>query len=193
MVEKSQKRVIVGITGASGAVYGIRALQMLVEAGIETHLIISASAEKTIRQETTWKIADLQSIAHRYYSNLDIGAAVASGSFQTHGMIIAPCSIKTLSAVANCYTSDLISRAADVTLKEGRPLLLAVREAPFHSGHLRLMQLAAESGAVIFPPIPSFYGGTQTVDEMVTETVGRMLFRMGIENTGFTHWQGGSE
>ena len=170
--------------------YGIRALELLKSVGVETHLVVSSAAYVTISQETDWNPKDILALADYHYSSKNIGAAIASGSFTTQGMIVAPCSIKTLSAIANSYTDNLITRAADVTLKEGRPLLLAVREAPFHRGHLRLMSLAAEAGAIIFPPIPYFYGQAQTVDEMVTGTVGRMLARIGIQNQDYTRWQG---
>ena len=171
-------------------VYGIRALELLKAAGVETHLVISAAAFLTISQETDWNPEEILSIADHHYPADNIGATIASGSFMTQGMIIAPCSIKTLSAVANSYTDNLIARAADVTLKEGRPLLLAVREAPFHRGHLRLMSLAAEAGAIIFPPIPYFYGKAQSIDEIITGTVGRMLVRMGIPNQAYSRWEG---
>jgi len=187
---QNAKRIVVGITGASGVAYGIRALELLRAAGVEIHLIISSAANITISQETEWNPNDILALADYHYSPKNIGAAIASGSFMTQGMIVAPCSIKTLSAIANSYTDNLITRAADVTLKEGRPLLLAVREAPFHRGHLRLMSLAAEAGAIIFPPIPYFYGKAQTVDEMITGTVGRMLARIGIPNQAYTRWGG---
>lgn len=183
-------RLVIAITGSSGVILGIRLLQALRETDIETHLIISPAAAVTISQETRWQIADIQKMANVYYPYHDIGAALASGSFETMGMVILPCSIKTLSAVANSYAEDLISRAADVTLKEGRPLILAVRETPFHRGHIRLMDLAAEAGAIIFPPIPSFYQNPQSVDAMVNNLVGRILARVGIENEGYAHWNG---
>lgn len=183
-------RVVIAITGASGALYGIRALEILRELGIETHLILSKAAHLTITQETSWKVSDVEKLAVVSYHPSDIGAAIASGSFQTQAMAIVPCSVKTLSAVANSYTDDLIVRAADVHLKEGRPLVLVVREAPLHRGHLRIMDLAARAGAVIFPPIPTLYGGVQTLDEMVTATIGRVLLRMGIENEAYHPWQG---
>ena len=186
----SPDRLVVGITGASGAVLGIRLLQALQPLGIESHLVLSPAARVTIRQETDWKISDVLSLASVSYDPADIGAAIASGSFETRGMVIIPCSIKTLSAVANSYADDLLSRAADVTLKEGRPLLLVVRETPLHRGHLRLMDLAAQAGAVIFPPVPAFYARPQTVDEIVDNTVGRVLARIGISNPGYTVWEG---
>lgn len=184
------KRIILAITGASGAILGIRALELLKEAGAETHLIISRAARQTITSETEWSISDVEKLANFTYNPDDIGARLASGSFVNDGMLVAPCSIKTLSGIANSYTDNLIVRAADVCLKEGRRLVLTVRETPLHAGHLRLMQLATEAGAVIFPPIPAFYGGARTVDELVTGLAGRMLLRMGLENEHYPRWDG---
>jgi flavin prenyltransferase len=147
-------RLVVGITGASGAILGIRLLEALKPTPIETHLVLSRFAPLTIQQETNWRVEDVLSQADVSYNFHDVGAAIASGSLITQGMVIIPCSIKTLSVVANSYTDDLLSRSADVTLKEGRPLVLVVRETPYHSGHLRLMSEAAAAGAVIFPPRP---------------------------------------
>lgn len=183
------KRLVIGISGASGVILGIRLLETLRSLQVETHLVLTRAARQTILQETDWRVEDVQALAHSQYSPDEIDAAIASGSFQTHGMLIVPCSIKTLSAVANCYSVDLITRAADVTLKEGRPLVLAVRETPLHAGHLRLMRLAAEAGAIIFPPVPAFYARPQTVEEMVDNLVGRMLARIGIENDTYLHWK----
>ncbi|HVN52983.1 MAG TPA: UbiX family flavin prenyltransferase [Anaerolineaceae bacterium] len=183
-------RLVVGISGASGARLGIRLLEALRAAEIETHLVITPSARRTIVQETNWKVEDVLALAAVSYSIDDLGAAIASGSFFTRGMVVIPCSIKALSAVANSYSADLLSRAADVTLKEGRPLVLAVRETPLHVGHLRLMRLAAEAGAVIFPPIPAFYARPQTVEELVDGFVGRVLDRLGIENGLAYRWSG---
>lgn len=190
------KRLVIGISGASGAVLGVRLLEVL--AGIdavETHLVISPAARITISDETGRSLKEVEALADVVYKPQDVGAAIASGSFHTDGMLVIPCSIKTLSAVANCYADDLMSRAADVTLKEGRPLLLVVRETPLHLGHLRLMVQAAEMGAVIFPPAPAFYAHLSSIDEMVDNTVGRVLARLGIENQLYTPWRGvgGSE
>jgi len=182
--------IIVAITGASGAIYGIRALEILRSLGHETHLVVSAAARRTIEQETGRTVDDVSQIASRTYAPADIDAPIASGSFSTGGMLIAPCSIKTLSAIANCYAVDLVSRAADVCLKEGRPLVLMVRESPLHIGHLRLMTQAAEARAVICPPIPAFYGHPQTVDDIIDASVGRALARMGIENDAYPRWEG---
>jgi 4-hydroxy-3-polyprenylbenzoate decarboxylase len=184
------KRIIVAITGASGAIYGIRTLEILRSLSVETHLIISDAARRILERETDRSAGDVSGLASMTYPPDEIHASIASGSFPVDGMIIAPCSIKTLSAVANSYTPDLISRAADVCLKEGRPLVLLVRESPLHAGHLRLMQEAAEAGAVIFPPVPVFYGHPQTIRDIVDASVGRALARMGIENDFYPRWDG---
>jgi 4-hydroxy-3-polyprenylbenzoate decarboxylase len=188
-----KKRLIVGISGASGVILGIRILEILHEIQeIETHVVMSPAAKSIIAQETDWKISDVISLADVHYNAQDIGAAIASGSYQTMGMIIVPCSVKSLSAVANAYASDLLSRAADVTLKEGRTLVLVVREAPLHRGHIRLMGLAAEAGAILFPPMPAFYTRPQTLDDVVNNLCGRMLARLGIENENYLLWTGTS-
>lgn len=185
------KRLIVGITGASGVIYGIRLLETLAREGrIETHLILSPSAKATIGQETDWSVKQVESLASVVHSDANIGASISSGSFETLGMIVAPCSIKTLSAIACCYDADLIARAADVQLKEGRPVLLLVRETPLHLGHLRLMVQAAEQGAIIMPPAPAFYGRPKTIDDLINVTVGRALARIGIENDLYARWLG---
>ncbi len=186
----SPRRLIVGITGASGAILGIRILETLKVISIETHLVLSETAPLTIKQETDWHLEHVLSLANVAYDFHDIGAAIASGSFDTLGMVIIPCSIKTLSAVANSYTEDLISRAADVTLKEGRPLVLVVRETPYHPGHLRLMSEAALAGAVIFPPVPAYYIRPTSVDNIIDNTVGRVLARLGIKTDLYQEWQG---
>lgn len=186
-----QHRLIVAITGASGAVYGVRLLSVLRErADVETHLVTSPAGLATVSHETDLKPGDLQALADVVHRPGDIGATIASGSFQTAGMIVAPCSIKTLSAVANCYSSDLVSRAADVTLKERRPLVLLVRETPLHVGHLRLMVAAAEAGATIAPPVPAFYQRPSTIDDLVDHTVRRALAHVGLDDTGVKPWQG---
>jgi len=185
------KKLVVGITGASGVILGIRLLQVVREAKLaETHLVISAAAKATIAQETDWKVSDVESLADVAYNVNDVGATLASGSFVTAGMVVIPCSVKTLSAVANSYSADLISRAADVTLKEGRPLVLVFRETPLHLGHLRLMKRATEIGAVILPPVPAFYARPQSVQDIVDEIVGRTLLRLGIENDLYLKWAG---
>jgi flavin prenyltransferase len=186
----STQRLVVGISGGSGAILGIRLLQVLRDTPIETHLVMTSAARLTIEQETDWKPSDVLALADRHYSHRDIAASIASGSFETQGMVVIPCSIKSLSAIANSYSADLLTRAADVTLKEGRPLVLVVREAPLHAGHIRLMGLAARSGAVIFPPMPAFYARPQTLDEVVDNIVGRVLRRLGIENSLYAAWEG---
>ena len=184
------RRLVVGITGASGVILGIRLLEALRPSDIETHLIVSPAARATIPQETDWKVSDVLALADVTYNHADIGAGLASGSFATLGMVVIPCSIKTLSAIANAYANDLITRAADVTLKEGRPLLLVVRETPLHRGHLRLLSLAAEAGGIIYPPVPAFYARPQTVEDVINNTVGRVLARLGISNELYKEWKG---
>jgi 4-hydroxy-3-polyprenylbenzoate decarboxylase len=185
------QRLIVGISGASGAIYGIRALEALRRmGGIETHLVMSAAGRATIGAETDWTPKDVEALADVVHTNANIGATIASGSFETMGMLVAPCSIKTLSAIANCFTADLMARAADVQLKEGRPVVLLVRETPLHAGHLRLMSQAAENGAVIMPPVPGFYSRPRTLDDIVNATVGRALERLGVRNDLFGEWSG---
>jgi 4-hydroxy-3-polyprenylbenzoate decarboxylase len=186
----SLRRLIIGVTGASGAILGIRLLEVLKPNSIETHLVLSESSRITILQETGWNPEDVLALADVSYDYHDIGAAIASGSLSTMGMVIIPCSIKTLSAVANSYTDDLISRAADVTLKEGRPLVLVVRETPYHPGHLRLMTEASAAGAIIFPPIPAFFIHPRSVEEIIDNTVGRILARLGVENDLYQEWSG---
>lgn len=185
------KRVIIGISGASGAIYGIRLLETLrLDAALETHLILSNAAKITIAQETTWTVSDVEALADVVHKEHNIGASIASGSFVTIGMAVVPCSIKSLSAIAHSYADDLLARAADVQLKEGRPLVLAVRETPLHLGHLRLMTQAAEIGATILPPVPAFYSQPQTVDDIINGTVGRILLRLGIDNDLYFEWLG---
>lgn len=185
------ERLIVAISGASGAIYGIRLLEALAQSdAIETHLIISPAARATIVQETAWSVRQVEALADVVHKPDDIGASIASGSFQTRGMIVAPCSIKMLSAVATSYNADLLARAADVQLKEGRPVLLLLRETPLHIGHLRLCVQAAENGAIIMPPVPAFYNAPQTIDDIVNHTVGRALARIGIQNDLYFEWLG---
>lgn len=185
------KRLIVGISGASGAIYGIRILEVLAEhPEVETHLVISRAAGLIITREVDMTVEEIEALADVAYRPDDLAAPIASGSFTTAGMVIAPCSMKTLSAVANSYAANLIRRAADVTLKERRSLVLLVRETPLHLGHLRLMARATEIGATIFPPIPAFYGHPQTVEDVVDETLGRVLSHLGVENDLFTVWKG---
>lgn len=184
-------RLIVGISGASGAILGIRLLEALrQDDSIETHLILSDAAKITIAQETGWKISEVEALADEVHKAGNIGASIASGSFETKGMVVVPCSIKSLSAIAHSYADDLLARAADVQLKEGRPLVLVVRESPLHLGHLRLMVQAAEIGAVILPPMPAFYSEPQSLDDMINGIVGRILLRLGIANDLYSEWLG---
>lgn len=187
-VSDPSRRLIVGISGASGVVYGIRLLEVLRDAGFETHLIMSKSAELTLTYETDLKVSAVKAMAHTVYANTDVGAAVSSGSFKTLGMIIAPCSIRTVSEIATGVTSSLLSRAADVVLKERRRLVLMVRESPLHTGHLRTLTQASEIGAIIAPPLPGFYARPQTIDDMVDHTVGRVLDLFDIDVDLVRRW-----
>ncbi len=186
------KRLVVALSGATGAIYGIRLLEVVKHLpDVEAHVIISPAAKRTIVEETDCTVKDVEALADVLYDYRDIGAAIASGSFRTHGMIVAPCSIRTMSALALCQADNLINRAGDVTLKEGRPLLVMVRETPLHVGHLRLMAQLAELGGIIFPPMPAFYPRPQTIDDLVDNTVGRILDRIGITGHGLTpEWRG---
>lgn len=176
------KRLIVGISGASGAIYGVRLLQVLRDvAGVETHLVMSQAARQTLSLETDLSLRDVQALADVVHDARDIAASISSGSFKTAGMVILPCSIKTLSGIVNSYTDTLVTRAADVVLKERRPLVLCVRETPLHLGHLRLMTQAAELGAVIMPPVPAFYHRPQTLDDVINQTVNRVLDQFDID------------
>lgn len=183
-------RIIVGISGASGIVLGLRALQMLRLAGVETHLVMSKSAELTLHHELDISAEALRAEADVVYAVKNVGAAIASGSFLTDGMLIAPCSVRTMSEIATGVTSTLLTRAADVVLKERRRLVLMVRETPLHTGHLRTMTQLSEMGAVIAPPVPAFYTGIETVDEFATQSVGRALDLFGISDTAICRWQG---
>lgn len=187
------KKLIVGLTGASGAIYGVRLLQVLQSVeGIETHLVISQSARQTLSLETDYALRDVQALADVVHDNRDIAASISSGSFKTLGMVILPCSIKTLSGIVHSYTDGLITRAADVVLKEGRKLVLGVRETPLHLGHLRLMTQAAEIGAVIMPPVPAFYHRPEHIQDIIDQTVNRVLDQFDIElpEDLFNRWQG---
>ena len=179
--QDTPRRLIVGISGASGIIYGITALRMLRELGVETHLVVSKSAIVTLNHESELKFTDLYALADVHYQNTDIGAAIASGSFRTMGMLVAPCSIRSLSEISTGVTSSLLSRAADVVLKERRRLLLMVRETPLHAGHLQSMLNVTNSGAVVMPPVPAFYTKPQSLQEMVDQTVGRALDLFGLE------------
>ena len=193
MTKTPPRRLVVGITGASGTIYGIRMLELLRETGIETHLVMSKSAEMTLAYETYYKPKDVRALATVNHPNADIGATISSGSFQTIGMVVAPCSIKTMSEIATGVTSTLMSRAADVVLKERRRLVLALRETPLHGGHLRTMTQLADMGAILAPVMPAFYNRPKTIDDIVNHTVGRLLDLFGIENAAVKRWHGGRE
>jgi 4-hydroxy-3-polyprenylbenzoate decarboxylase len=185
------RRLTIGISGASGIVYGIRMLELLRETDVETHLVMSRSAEMTLAYETDLKIKDIRAFARVNHPNTDIGASISSGSFQTMGMVVAPCSIKTMSEIATGVTGSLLSRAADVVLKERRRLVLAVRETPLHGGHLRTMTQLADMGAIIAPIVPAFYNRPKTIDDIINHTVGRLLDLFGLDMPVVRRWQGG--
>ena len=183
--------LIIGITGASGAIYGIRLLEVLAEIDkVETHLVISDSGGKTIEHETSYKIEDVRGLADFCYHIDDVGAAIASGSFKRDGMIVAPCTVKTMSALANSYNENLLIRAGDVTLKERKRLVLMVRETPLHLGHLRNMERLTEMGAIIMPPLPAFYHKPKTIQDIIDHTVGKILDIFDIEHNLFQRWPG---
>lgn len=185
------KRLIIGITGASGVIYGIRALELLRAAGgVETHLVLSPSAARTIAEETDYTTAQIKALADQLHSYRDIGASVSSGSFKTEGMLVAPCSVKTLSGIANCFDDDLIVRAADVQLKERRRVVLLFRETPLHAGHIALMEQATRNGAIVMPPVPALYHRPKSIDDIVNQTVGRALDLFGIDPGIVKRWQG---
>lgn len=186
----SRQRLIVGITGASGTVYGIRLLEALREIGIETRLVMSEAAERVAAIETGHTVAGIRALAAVSYGDGDLAAPIASGSFLSLGMVIAPCSIKTLSSIARCASDTLLTRTADVVLKERRKLVLVVRETPLHLGHLRMMTEVTEYGAVVLPPIPGFYHEPRTVDAVIDHTVGKILDQFGLEHTLFRRWEG---
>jgi len=188
MSDTGQQRLVVGISGASGVAYGLRALDACRDLGVESHLIVSKAAVLTLSQETELSIADLNARADVVHKVGDVGAAVSSGSFRTLGMAIAPCSVRTMSEIATGVTSSLLTRAADVTLKERRPLVLMVRETPLHLGHLRTMVKLAEMGAVIAPPLPAFYAKPITLEEMIDQSVGRALDLFGLSWTPVKRW-----
>lgn len=184
-------RLVVGITGATGSVYGIRLLEILRGyPEVETHLVISPPGKRTLVEETAWTVRDVEALAGHVHDSRDIGASIASGSFRTMGMVIAPCSIKTAGSIAACHADNLITRAADVTLKEGRPLILLVRETPLHLGHLRVLTALAEMGAAVLPPMPAFYNRPKTIDDLVNHTVARVLDRLGLPQILVGEWQG---
>jgi 4-hydroxy-3-polyprenylbenzoate decarboxylase len=184
------KRIIVGISGASGVIYGIDLLKALRDCGCESHLVLSEWARKNILLETDYTVAEVERFADHVYDDADLAAPIASGSFITRGMVIAPCTIKTLSAIAHSYNVNLMTRAADVALKERRSLVLVVRETPLHKGHLELMLTAANLGAVILPPLPAFYHRPATIDDIVRHTTGKVLDSLKIHHDLFHRWQG---
>jgi len=186
----ARRRIVVGISGASGAIYGVRLLKMLAELDIESHLVMSRSAQVTLAHEMQLRPADVQALADVCYPNADIGAAISSGSFRVDGMIVAPCSIKTLSEIATGCTGSLLSRAADVMLKERRRLVLMVRETPLHSGHIRSLGAVTEAGAIVYPPVPAFYAMPASIEEMVDHTLGRVLDLFGIDAHTVHRWGG---
>ena len=185
------RRLVVAMTGSTGAIYGVRLLERLrAHGGFERHLVLSNPARRTLAEETDVSVKDVEALADVVHDNRDIGASIASGSFRTEGMVIVPCSIKTASAIATGHTDTLIARAGDVTLKEGRPLIAVVRETPLHLGHLRLLVALAEIGAVILPPMPAFYHRPRTVDDVVDHTVARILDRLGVDHGLVPEWTG---
>jgi 4-hydroxy-3-polyprenylbenzoate decarboxylase len=191
MGSQRPRRIVVAITGATGAVYGVRLLQRLQAAsGVETHLVVSDAASLTLHQEVGMQRREVEALAHVVHKNREIGASIASGSFQTDGMVIAPCSMKTLAAVAHGLADNLVARAADVVLKERRRLVLMVRETPFNLAHLRNMTAVTEMGGIVFPPLPSFYHRPASIDEMVDHTLDRVLDLLGIENDAAPRWPG---
>jgi 4-hydroxy-3-polyprenylbenzoate decarboxylase len=194
MADQRPRRFVVAITGATGAVYGVQLLERLrAIPGVETHLVISDAATLTLHQETGLQRRDVEALAHVVHKNREIGASIASGSFQTDGMVIAPCSMKTLAAVAHGLSDNLIARAADVILKERRRLVLMVRETPFNLAHLRNMTAVTEMGGIVFPPLPSFYNKPDSIAEMVDHTVARVIDLLGIENGIAPRWAGMKE
>lgn len=189
--DKDKMVLIIGISGASGVIYGIRLLEVLSSVNyIETHLIVTEAGEAIIKYETDRNIEDLKALANFSYDIRDVGAQLASGSFKRHGMIVAPCTVKTMSALANSYAENLLIRAGDVTLKERKQLLLLVRETPLHIGHIRTMERLCEMGAIIMPPVPAFYHKPNTIQDIVDHTIGKILDMFGIEHNLFQRWSG---
>lgn len=186
-----QRPLIVGISGASGVIYGVEMLRVLKELGQPSHLILSDSGVRNLEIETTYSAEQVRAMADKVYDVRDVGAAVASGSFRHRGMVVAPCTIKTLSAIANSFNYNLLIRAADVTLKEKRPLVLMVRETPLHKGHLELMAKAADLGALILPPVPAFYHQPKTIEDIIHQSIGKALDYFGIEHNLFRRWGDG--
>lgn len=186
------KRLLIGISGASGAIYGVRLLELMKDSGIETHLIISRAARLTLAHETDISVADVEALATVVYPEQDVGAACSSGSFRTLGMIVAPCSIKTMGEIATGTTTNLVSRAADVCLKERRRVVLMLRETPLHLGHIRSMAAVTEAGAIVYPPVPAFYARPASLEDMIDHTLGRVLDLFDIEIGTVRRWSGRS-
>ena len=183
------KRLIVAITGASGVIYGIRALEILRDVSdVESHLILTPSGARTIIEETAYSVDKVRKLAHHEYNYKDIGASISSGSFKTAGMLVAPCSVKSLSGIAHCYNDELVVRAADVCLKERRRVVLLFRETPLHAGHIALMEQATRNGAIVMPPVPAFYSRPKTVDDLVLQTIGRALDLFEIDTHVVKRW-----
>jgi 4-hydroxy-3-polyprenylbenzoate decarboxylase len=184
------RRIVVGISGSSGPIYGIRTLEVLRKlGGTEIHLVLSDTAERTIGLETEWRIKDVRKLAHVVYQNHDMASSISSGSFQTDGMIVAPCSMRSLAEIAHSVTSQLLTRAADIHLKERRRLVLMVRETPLHLGHLRNMVKATEIGAIILPPVPAFYHRPKSIDDIIDHSVGKALDLLSVPHQLFRRWQ----
>ena len=181
-------RLVVGISGATGAIYGARLLEVLKEKRVETHLIITSTSKRILIEETAYTVEAVEAMASHVHENDDLGAPISSGSFKTDGMVVIPCSIKTLSGIAHSYNENLLTRAADVTLKERRRLVLAVRETPLHQGHIELMLQVSRMGAILFPPMPAFYAHPKTIDDLVNHTVGKILDLLGIDHNLFVRW-----
>jgi 4-hydroxy-3-polyprenylbenzoate decarboxylase len=180
--------IVVGISGATGAIYGVRFLEVLKEKKMETHLIISPTAKKILIEETAYTVESVKTLASSVYEDEDLAAPVSSGSFKTDGMVVIPCSIKTLSGIAHSYNENLLTRAADVTLKERRKLVLVVRETPLHQGHIELMLQASRTGAILFPPVPAFYFNPKTIEDLINHTIGKILDLFGIDHNLFVRW-----
>lgn len=189
-LEMPKRRLIIGITGASGAIYGVRLLELLKDSDIETHLVMSRAAQTTLAYETDLKVADVEKLASVVHQNSDIGAACSSGSLKTLGMIVAPCSIKTMAEIATGVTANLVSRAADVALKERRRVVLLLRETPLHIGHIRSMAAVTEAGAIVYPPVPAFYARPESLEAMIDHTLGRVLDLYDIDVGTVRRWTG---
>ncbi|MBW1862178.1 MAG: UbiX family flavin prenyltransferase [Deltaproteobacteria bacterium] len=183
-----KRRIIIGISGASGVIYGVEILRLLSDKDIETHLVISEAGKRNIEIETDYRVSEVEKMAYQTYDNKEMDASPASGSFLTHGMVVIPCTVKTLSGIANSFADNLLLRAADVSLKEKRKLVLVVRETPLHKGHIRLMASAADLGAHILPPIPAFYHKPETIEDIIHQTIGKIFDYLGIQHNLFKRW-----